>query len=68
MIFMLCQGDPSSILEGTCLQDSPKAVILQSYAVSEVEVGEVELEVEPLPLLLQAEAGHGQAELGHLVP
>ena len=51
-----------------CLQNSPKAVILQSYAVSEVEVGEVELEVEPLPLLLQVEAGHGQAELGHWVP
>ena len=52
--------------EGTCLQDSPEAIVLQSDTVSEVEVGEVQLQVQPLAgPLLQTEVG--EAEVGLVV-
>lgn len=47
---------------------------MQSDTVSEVEVGEVQLQVQPLALLLQTEAGSlllqaevGEAEVGLVV-
>ena len=35
----------------TCLQNSPQTIVFQSNTVGEVEVGEVQLQVESLPLL-----------------